>query len=985
MKTPNVYTIPAGTPFARALAAKLLQQARQYPDALTRTKILLPTRRACTVLRDAFLRLNEGKPLLLPRLQPLGDIEEEEISLSLGAQQNEAGWSAIPPSMPPLQRQLLLTALIEQIPGYARGTGQALALAGALGRLMDQIYTEGLDIGNLPALVPAEFSEHWQITLKFLTILSQAWPAILKERGQIDAADRRNRLIRALADHWQAAPPPEAVIAAGSTGSIPATKRLLAVIAGLPKGSVILPGLDQDMDEKSWTALDETHPQYGLRDLLGHFEIDRKQVQPWLEDNTQNLSARRKLASETMRPAETVRDWAHLGVSAAKKAVYADTLKNLRLIEAAHEGEEAAIIAALFRETLESPGKTATLVTPDRLLARRVAACCRRWNIAVDDSAGQPLGQTGAGAFLRLCAQAMTSGFTPVNLLALLRHDRAACGMEKEDYRRVVETLEKKILRGPSPAPGLTGLRAKIMELGEADTPHLAVFLRVIEPWMQWVTSEQKSKKIFPFKELVMNHIRFAETVAAHPSGSRLWAGEDGEAASGFFAELLEYGESLPDLSPSMYREVFETLLQTMTVRKAYGAHPRLKILGQLEARLTEADLVIMGGLNEGTWPEDAGHDPWMSRPMRKQFGLPSAERATGLSAHDFVQGFCAPEVVLTRARRKDGAPAVPSRWLQRLLAVLEAANLQPPVESKTQAGLEALERVEKTMALSRPSPAPPVAARPRKMAATRIETWLRDPYSVYARYILGLKKLDPLEKPLGAAERGTLLHNILQQFVADHPDSLPADMAQKLEALARKELEKFNNDPAVWSFWWPRFRRIADWLETHEKKWRLHAKPLLLETKGTARLSGDFTLEATPDRIDSTPDGPAIIDYKSGGSFTKKGISDGDKPQLALEALILSKGGFPGIPPASPGLLAYWILKGGADPGDTVQELKNLETVIEKTQAGLETLVSVFDNDKTPYYSLPNPARAPDYNDYEHLARVKEWSVGNSDESEAT
>ncbi len=426
-------------PFARALAAKLLARAGGKPEELSRLRLLLPTRRACRTMREAFLDLSDGKPLLLPRLQPLGDIDEEE--LSFGAEHDIAR----PPSIDPLRRQIYSPAHhgIAR-PGLDQSPDHAVALASALGRLMDRIHTENLDMRNLPALAGEAFAAHWQITLDFLTIISAEWPAILADLfGVIDAADRRNRLINALADEWEKHPPATPVIAAGSTGSIPATGRLLKVIALLPHGAVVLPGLDPDMDAESWTALDDTHPQATLKHLLVQFGVERGTVKPWpVHEAKSDDNSRRWLAAEIMRPATTTGEWAALRGQTKQRATAEKNLQSVMRCDADTPQEEAKAIAVLMREALEHDGRTAALITPDRDLARRVAAECRRWNIAVDDSAGQNLPDTAAGSFLRLCAQACLKQLPPAALLSLLRH--RLCGAP----HALVSALEVKILRG---------------------------------------------------------------------------------------------------------------------------------------------------------------------------------------------------------------------------------------------------------------------------------------------------------------------------------------------------------------------------------------------------------------------------------------------------------------------------------------------------------------------------------------------------------
>ncbi len=993
----TLYNIPAGLPFAHMLAMRLLEETKDNPESLAGYMILLPSRRACRSLQEAFLDLSDGRPLLLPRLQTLGGVDEEELCLSLAGEKGADQVLALKPALSPLKRQLLLGRTIEALPDFTQGPDKAIALAGALGQLMDQIYTEGLDLANLQSLVPEDFAQHWQITIDFLNILAQHWPKILEEHGVMDGADRRNRLTCALAEHWKVSPPSGCVIAAGSTGSIPATAMLLDVVACLPKGAVVLPGLDQDMDEESWNALEEGHPQYGLKHLLLSLKEERKDVRSWVnmgqmtghEEAHIISNARRALISEVMRPASTTAQWITLGEQDERQALFRASMKGLNYYECAHEGEEATLIATLMRETLEQPGKTAILVTSDRNLARRVRSVCTRWYIELDDSAGQSLDKTPLGSFLLLIVQAALAHYAPVALLTLLKHPYCRVMMEQEDFNDALAFLEKRILCGPKPPPGFDAL-THLLELEGEKAGAALNLLGQIEPIMSCFKNGSLEPISMEFKDFLEAHIDAAEKLAAsvqYSGADLLWRREEGDTASKFFSEITDRNVLLSEVSLSDYALILEMLMKSVSIRPKYGMHPRLKILGQIEARMLDADLVILAGLNEGSWPPDPGHDPFMSRSMRKNFGLPSPERQVGLAAHDFVQGFCAPRIIMTRSRKRDGAPSVPARWLQRLGTVLDSAgfSIDDIKNGPALHWVSALDRNAEFAPALRPAPTPPVHMRPRKLSVTRIETWLKDPYSIYARYILNLKKLEPLEKPLDTAIRGTLLHDVFDRFISAHKEEIPPNALDILDGLAGEEIAKQHSDPSDWSFWHPRFIKACEWFLEHEEHWRAQANPLKTEAKGafTFKTAGnkadgkDFTLTAIADRIDLMSGRAAIIDYKSGGTYTKKGIKNGDSPQLSLEGFIVSKGGFEDIPSLPLAYLGYWILTGSATQCGKITELREeIEETLKNTEEGLRDLIETFDRPETPYYSLPSAERVLRFNDYEHLARVQEWAI---------
>ncbi|MCB9983564.1 MAG: double-strand break repair protein AddB [Rhodospirillales bacterium] len=986
---PNITTIPAGLPFSRLLAADLLNQYKARENHLSEVLILLPTRRACRVLQDSFLELRGSKPMILPRLQPIGDLDEEELSLSITGQSGgDHAWS-LPGALPPLQRQILLAKLIRQIhqdesSPLGQSHEQSLKLARALGQLMDHIYTENLDMADLAGLVPEDFAEHWQITLKFLEILSEHWPKILAEKHLIDAADRRNRLILALAKFWQTNPPATPVIGAGSTGSIPATARLLSVIAHLPKGQVILPGYDPHIDMDSWNALSESHPQYGFKQLLTHMKAQREDVTLFKGANSNEHALNRQfLTRELMRPAQTAERWADIITNENAVQTVSSALKNLTRITCAQPREEAEAIALMMRQTLENPGQTACLITPDRELAARVASACSRWSITIDDSAGQSLHRLPLGIYLRAILEACTQNFAPIALLSLLKH--GLCQTGKPEHIAALDLS----LRGNKPSPGFAGLRTHIenRERLDKDTrTHALEFLSQLETIFAPIT--ELSKTPASFTKWLSAHLTLAEGLSTnqHQSGAEiLWYGETGRHASRFFAELFEHTQNLEALSLRDYAAILSHFMDQSQIRPAFGTHPRLQILGTLEARLIDADLVILGGLNEGTWPPEPAADPWMSRPMRKEFGLPAPERSIGLAAHDFVQGLCAPRVVLIRAENQDGAPTVPARWLQRLDAVLQAAQITSPQNDDLLHWARQLDYAPNIKPIAAPAPRPPLEARPRRLSVTKIETWLRDPYAIYARYILGLKPLDPLEKPIDAAERGQLLHKILERYVLETRESLPAGSDARLLEIAREEIDARRDDPHLWNFWGPRFAKTARWLDSHERDWRAATRNLAVEAEGAIDIpaaGGNFKLTAIADRIDLMADGTAaLIDYKSGGTYTPKAIETGALPQLALEALILEHGGFEGLQARKTGSLQYWVLNGSGAGAKLTNYDKDIDTLTAQTAERLTALIARYDDPTMPYLCQPRPDQAPRFNDYEHFERIREWGLSAENE----
>jgi ATP-dependent helicase/nuclease subunit B len=1005
MKTPRIYTIPGDRSFADSLAEGLWRRADHDPRRLSQGIVLVPHRRAARVLADAFLRLGQGRAMLLPEIRAVGDVEEDELfGDSTLALEVETG-DECPPAISELRRQLLLTRLVMRyLASTATDAGhdtaspdQAARLARELARLLDQMQTEGVAFEALATLVPDEHAGHWRQTLDFLSIVTEFWPLLLEEEGAVDPAVRRDRMLGDLAERWAKEAPGRPVTIAGSTGSVPATARLMGVIAELGDGAVVLPGLDQELDDASWRAagIDSAHPQHALALLLKRLDVPRDMVSKWRPDDGSGPGlARARLLREAMRPAETTDHWRDL----SKRDIDIDALAGFTLVDCASVQEEAGVIALAMREALETDARTCALITPDRALARRVKSELRRWEIEVDDSAGLPLADTPAFAFWRLIGAMMTGGLAPVPLLAALKHPLAQGGLAPGAFRRRARQLERLVLRGPRVGPGIDGLLSAL-ESEAADTEsharkhisagelnRLISWLKDLAPAFRDFEAAVASPAI-ALQDLLLAHNGLAETLAAteiDPGTSAIWAGDAGEQAAAFLADLFSVARDWPDMNGGDYVALLDALLDGKVYRPRHGTHPRLAILGPLEGRLQSYDRVVLGGLNEGVWPPETTADPWLSRPMRSALGLPQPEVRVGQSAHDFVQACGAPEVLITRSERVGGTPTVPSRWLLRIQSVLdalEAPNLlranDPEADWRGwQANLDAAGRSAR---LGPPRPMPPITARPTSYSVTQIGTWQRNPYAIYARRILNLKALDPLDGEPGAADRGNLIHDALDGFIRAGP---PEDPDQALAALldqGRRVFETVIERPAVWAFWWPRFERIARWFIGAEA---MRAAALVAshsEIRGKIELpgpTGPITLTAIADRLDQRVDGGwTIIDYKTGMVPRRAEVDAGLAPQLALEALILRRGGFTDLPAGEAASLDYWRLTGGEPAGEMRAHDQNVDALIDDAEAGFLGLIEAFGRSETPYLAIPDPDLAPRFDDYGHLARVKEWS----------
>lgn len=1034
---PRVFSIPPGAPFLPALAEALLDgrivpgfTAGDDPLRLAGATIFVPTRRAARELRTIFAGLAAGGAAILPTILPLGDVDED------------AAWfdTSVPPPPdldPPidgLERLLLLAPLVQawkrRLPAHVAemfaeqivvpaSAAEAVWLARDLAALMDEIEREEADWNGLKGLVKEELAAWWQVTLDFLEIVTSIWPEALAERKRSNPAAHRSRLIDAETARLMRNPPGGPIVAAGSTGSIPATARLLSAIARLPNGAVVLPGLDLHLDDAAWDMLGDAdaapsvygHPQFGLKALLGEIGIHREAVIE-IGRAPRPLAARAAILSEALRPAETTQDWAANRAS-VEGAVAAGALDGVTLLEAPNERDEALAIAVALRCAVAVPDRRAALVTGDRALARRVSAELLRFGIVADDSAGTPLARTPPTALLTLMVDAVARPGDPVAIVALLKQPLLLLGQERASVRRAVETIELVALRGGTGRPDIATLaehwETRLLGLAseETRTPRWFARLRAeeIEAARRVLTALETA-----LAPLVALRGAAATGIAALARATVESLEHLGRAANGGVEDLYrgEAGEKLADLLRGLvateaslavtlaeWPDVLGALVAAETVKPRQGADQRVAIWGALEARLQSVDFMVCGGLNEASWPARADPGGFMSRVMKAGLALDPPERRIGQAAHDFAMATGTPELLLTRSARSADAPSVPSRWLQRLTACL---GEKPANEMRRRgASLLAAARFHAgDMAAGgpfapRPMPAPPLEARPTRFSVTEIETLRRDPYAIYAKKILALEPLEPLLRDPGAAERGSLFHDILHRFTESGVDAEAEDAVDRLIEIARACFDAEELPADVDAVWWPRFVMMAPNLIEWERTDRHDTKQRVAEAMASALEVGQtgVTLSGRADRIDVKPAGLAdILDYKTGSTPSKTQAHTLVAPQLSLEGALLARGAFRDLGVLEPAELAYVRLRPtGKVDEESILKLKSstrlASDLSEDAWRRLERLLLYYGNPANGYRSRALPFREGDTDgDYDHLARVLEWSAGGDGEA---
>ncbi|MFC3161681.1 double-strand break repair protein AddB [Ciceribacter thiooxidans] len=1052
---PRVLTIPPGLPFLKVLARKLIdgELAPGYkydpvdPLSLAKVTVLVPTRRAARVLRSEFVDLLGGRSAILPVIRPLGEMDEDGGFFEVD---NPVAFDLAPPvngTVMLLELSRLVLAWRNQLPEIVRNIhsdtplvapaspADAIWLARALTELIEAIETEERDWSDLEKLDKEDFASWWQLTLAFLRVATTFWPARLEELRRSSPHGHRNALLRSeavrLAD---AAEGP--IIVAGSTGSIPAAADLIATVARLPQGAVVLPGLDLSMPEADWknvgiedskhTLQDpagRSHPQYGLSRLLRHLQITRSDVTE-LAAAPPVLADRAEVLSRAMAPASATANWnawhSEFGLDRIRKA-----FGEVALIEAANEREEATAIAIALRLALEKPGadgdSKAALITPDRNLARRVAAELARFGIIADDSAGTPLSATPQGTLTQLLLEATLRPGDPVPVVSLLKHPLARFGFEQDGYDEAIQALEMIALRGGTHGIDITSLqplfdtrceeqkvdrhppqwRLSLTKTAVDAARDLAAAIgTAVEPLASMLVRRDGHNSLSAkagLAEWARRTGQSLEAVCRGPDGdlAPLWSEEAGDKLASLLGEIMEADGQIEADGPQ-WIDIMTALAAGEAVKPKALRHPRVFIFGTLEARLQSVDMLVLGSLNEGSWPGQTTNNPFLSRVMKAEIGLEPPERRIGQLAHDFEMANGTRNIIYSRSLRQGSAPTVASRWLQRLLALGGPALARDLKERGDQYRrfTDLIDRGSEQQPAQRPAPKPPAELQPKSFSFSEVGRLRRDPYAIYGRRILRLDPLKPFNTDPGAAERGTLYHRILECFVREEHSPNAKEALQAMLAIADRCFDAENLPVHVDVVWRQRFREIARSYLAWDAARRPSIRRILTEVPAGVELpAAGIRLTGIADRLDlKTSGGVDIIDYKTGLSPSVQQARSLLDPQLALEAAALMTGGFRQVGPLSPENLVYVRLRPGerfrADVVNNEENgrgdnKKSATELAEQALGELTRLVSLLRSGERGFVSRLIPAQQNDFGgEYDHLARVAEWSTAEGEES---
>jgi len=1037
----NIYSIPPECNFLQVLVGTLLDGTLikgfcpiDDPLLLSSATIFVPNRRAARALATAFVSHFNEEALLLPDIKTLGDVGDEDFGISA----DSSHFGKPGEEIKPLERTLLLANLVQRwVDAMEEETrriyededviipssrADAVLLAQDLGILLSQITQEEIEWSAIRNIVPENHAQWWKLTTTFLNIIMDVWPEYLANKGLLDPADRAAQLLDLRTEFYRAGRNKGPVIIAGSTGSVASTRRLLNAVASLENGAVILPGLDKTITQNAWDALCnakvkdeatlETHPQYGLAQLLKSLGVERDNVTE-LGTKSRTGELRQKFLGLALTPSDFTSQW----ITERKKLDLAsrDTeaaLEKITLIEAGNERQEATAITVAMREILEDHEKTAALVTPDRNLARRVSMELRRFDVLVDDTGGTPLKNSEAALFLRQIAQICFGPFQNSALAGFLKNPLCLADRSFSDAGKLARDFELVALRGvinqPQPcsfSPFVVNRKERLEtakhvpgaikrfddERWEALTLYCSRLDEILEPLVEL----SRSNNEISLQSYFITLANTAEKLSRDTEGkSGLLGGEGARELKKLFEDVLSISQNVFAVEPQDFPSVLDAIMKSIVTRQRGNTHPRLHIYGPLEVRLLEHDRVILGGLNEGTWPQTTRNDAFLNRVMRQELGMASPERRTGLAAHDFQQLMGKHDVFLSRSSRVDKSPTIASRWIQRLSALIGKDHTKT-LKDRGNRYLQYADYLDRSSKRSkrteRPNPKPPVIARPNSLFVTDIETWIRDPYALYAKHILKLRPIDPLERQADALLKGTVYHAIMQDYVEGaHHAKTESERLEYLKTLADEHIADENLGADITHIWQKRFHEIAEHYVEWESKYLVNnaIRESLCEIKGSTRPgTTEFTLSAFADRIDIHEDGSLhIIDYKTGSGPSIKQAQT-LSPQLALEGLIARQGGFPANGNGQVNNLTYMRLRRGSDfkAQSIANRERSIEDIINNAESELLKLIKGYQFEEQGYQSRRAPFKDGDITgDYDHLSRTREWSFGEDDGDDA-
>lgn len=972
----KAYYISPNIPFLETLSRYLLELSKDDPLSLGSYCVLLPTQRSLRTLKY-LLGTTSKKSLFLPNLYTLNDLvprpEDFLAAVCKTLSHQDLDALNLPQPLSPLRARLLCAEALKRAPSLfdtpLRPT-QIFELSESLLKVLEEILTHPIPIELWKKYIPSTHATHWEKIEHFLKTLSYLWPEILKAENASDPGVFAQRRLEILGKILNQKPLKSPLIIAGIRGLSPNFIPLLKAVSHSAKSIFLFDSLHPDFLQNIPKKMTPHHPLHEQISLLRDLQVplDTLRPLPFSERSPATCPRTRLLFVNHALSFES------LGETSSHD--FEKCCDGVSFFEATSPQEEARLIALKMRHILETPNKTAALVTPDRTLAKFVKAELLRWGIRIDDSGGIPLSDLSCGLYFLMSLRTILSNYTPLSLIALLKHPLTRMGRNPNSLESTLKTLELYALRGLKMSPGLQSLEERLRHARIQASPQLkedldqALLLlsdlkKTCEPLERTLKKGATPALLLKCHEDILLNLSLTE------QGIPLLWGENSEKeAFSLFEKICEETYNLPPLQHSFYLPFLEDLFKNTLFQPKGDVHPRLTILGLFESRLLTKDCLILGSLNEGTWPDLPTANPWLNRHLMDALNLPDPMVRIGVAIQDFIHGFLSSEVLLTRSKRDFQGIKRPSRILIYLKAFLESKGLSLPSPSEAEL-LRHLETPPPIKSSSPPKPTPPINARPHIFSVSDIETWIKDPYGFYARKILNIRPLHSFEETPTSADFGSLVHKLLEKAMGTSPPSI-LTMGTAFETTAffkaLSEGEKY--------FWKAHLLDLLErFLIEHAQR---HSLKTLHEVDVTFELCmGDiaehpFILNGRIDRLEVESDHLHIIDYKTGNLPSFENIENGTTPQLPLLGMMLKYGeNNPSLTHEI--LLSYWPLKKQKRiKNDPLVSIKNPDFLIKITLERFKKLLHLFYAQNSP---ASYEALAYGLSSYTHLSRIKEWA----------
>ena len=980
---PKTSAISLGRHFLDSLAKGLVAKFRTSgPVDLRNAVIILPTEEArSNLLRNLIIRA-ESEAIVLPRTYTISE------NLPCQRPHKRGDLDCILPSnmlpnrlpIPLVSRELLLGRLIFQWRKAHDHTNslslsQCLKVAPTLGSLFDELQAFNINYLALGKSSTLDDAAHWASIDKFLKIIIEQWPRILVEQSWEDPIKYDQLITKLVIQYWEKEPPKYDVIAAGFTGKLPHVVNLLSSIVSLPRGHVVVPSLDRSLGKKIWENLPTDHPQSTIKCLLDGLKFGDKPVPEWPDQgghsnptlsNISRLPLVPSILNEGDMPNDSITD---------KKRI-----TDLTLITSQNVYSESQTIALIVKEFLTHNQGDVSVIAEDQILVKQVALQLRKWNLDLCYCTPRMPDASGGATFLQLVAEMICSDVSPVSLLSALKHPMCKGHTSKTLFNNLLNQLELKSLRGIRPEPGFSGILASLA-LSPSNQKIIA-WLRELDRASHQFSELVKNRRV-SLRNLLRAHLDFS-TWLCQPETINSALPWDTDSDHNLYQNLNALCSTLKNsftVNGTEYSDIFKTLVNKIPDESTLVHNARIYTYSAEQTLFSSSSLHILAGMNEGTWPSISPASRWLSPQMREALGLPGKEAEKADSALQLCQAFTAPKVVLTRSKLINGVQTMPSYHFAQIERAAKKADLPHTIDQSSywnELGQHLEQETINVPKIQRPAPIPPVSARPRTLSATQIELWMQDPYSIFVSTILKIRALRPLDAKVGPPDYGRIVHEALEKFTRTYPKDMPQDAFQKLLGFGQDSFRKIRVPSESYAFWWPRFERLAQYFVDQECEGRRHISRAYTEISGAITVnlaSGQFTLTTRADRINMRTDGKVdIIDYKTGMIPTASQIMDGRKPQLLLEALIALDHGFHEINTRKINSISSIQLSGAAIAGTHQSIEQDIQIKANELLSRVTMLIKAFDDENTPYYFVPHKDFSPQHNEFEHLARMKEW-----------